>query len=563
VQVWEGKVFVGTLDGYLACLDAATGKEIWKQDTFIDRTAFYTITGPPQIAKDKVVIGNSGAEFGVRGYISAYDIETGKLAWRFFTVPGDPSKEPEHEEMTHAAKTWDAKSDWKSGGGGTVWGELAYDPMLNLLYVGTGNSSPYPSWYRSPAGGDNLFLVSILAINPDNGKLAWYYQTTPGESWDYTCTMNIVLADLTIKNKVRKVLMQAPKNGFFYVIDRATGELISAEKFVPVNWASKIDLKTGRPVLTEHGWYKDTLRYIFPGPAGGHNWQPMSYSPQTGLVYIPTLDWPFIYEPEPDYKFKPGQVNTGVNMWPAGENERKEWPEPEREVLKAWDPVTQKEVWRVSHEDQFNGGILSTSGNLVFQGTTAGQLIVYRADTGEKLKTIETGTGIMAAPATYTVEGEQYIAVMAGFGGALVGGPGEKTAVKKYRNTGRILAFKLGGGTTPLPAPQFRNTVVPEPPHMKPDKTMISNGKALYNNTCANCHNGFGKGHLSEFPDLSMLTKPVHDAFNEIVLEGTLSFYGMASFSDVLTEKNAGEIHQYLVSVQRERFVNSQLSENR
>jgi quinohemoprotein ethanol dehydrogenase len=554
VQVWDGKVFVGTLDGFLVCLDAGTGKELWRQDTFIDRHAFYTITGPPQIANGKVVIGNSGAEFGVRGYISAYDIETGNFAWRFFTVPGDPSKGPEHEEMKTAAKTWDLKSDWKAGGGGTVWGELAYDPKLNLLYVGTGNSTPYPTWYRSPAGGDNLYLVSILAINPDNGKLVWHYQTTPAEIWDFTCTMNIVLADITIGGKEREVLMQAPKNGFFYVIDRATGELLSAEKYVPVNWASHIDLKTGRPVLTEHGWYKDKPKHIFPGAAGGHNWQPMSYSPQTGLAYIPTLDLPFEYTNVAEYEFRNGYDNTGVILNPVSQYFGEDWHNPDGDVLKAWDPVTQKEKWRVKLPSSANGGVLSTSGNLVFQGTATGKLVVYRADTGEKLKEIETGTGIMAAPISYTVDGEQYIAVMAGYGGALLFFPDEHAAMSRYNNTGRILAFKLNGKETPLPSLRQRDPSVPEPPGMQLDAALVQQGNKIYTSLCFGCHFTFGKDHLGEIPDLSMMSQPVHDEFNEIVLKGKLSFYGMASFADVLTEKDAEAVHQYLVSVQRERF---------
>jgi len=569
VQVWNGKVFVGTLDGYLVCLDASNGKEIWKQDTFTDRKAFYTITGPPQIAKDKVVIGNSGAEFGVRGYITAYDIETGKFAWRFYTVPGDPANEPEHEEMVAAAKTWDPNSDWKAGGGGTVWGEYAYDPNLNLIYVGTGNSSPYPIWHRSPSGGDNLFLVSILAINPDNGKLKWYYQTTPGEIWDFTCTSNIVLADMEIEGRQRQVLMQAPKNGFFYVIDRATGELISAEKYVPVNWASHVDLKTGRPVLTEHGWYKDKAVYVFPGPAGGHNWFPMSYNPTTGLVYIPTLDLHFIFSPLSDYKFKPSNVNVGVDMAPVATHKglpdkhqalAKNWPEPEGEVLKAWDPVTQKEVWRVQLSSASNGGVLSTDGNLVFQGTPDGRLVIYKADTGEKLKEIETGTGIMAAPVTYTVDGEQYVAVMAGYGGVLGNFPDAEAALNKYTNTGRILAFKLKGTETPLPSVQQRITKIPEPPDMKLHADKITLGKQLYEAYCIHCHFIFGEEHRSEFPDLSMMTKAVHDDFDNIVLKGKLSFYGMANFSDVLTDKDADALHQYLISIQKERFKNNQLA---
>jgi quinohemoprotein ethanol dehydrogenase len=353
VQVWKGKVYVGTLDGWFYCLDAANGKILWKKDTFTDRSRSYTITGPPQIANKVVIIGNSGGEFGVRGYITAYDLDSGELKWRFFIVPGDPKNGFEHPEMEMASKTWDPNSMWEAGGGGTVWGQSAYDPELNLLYIGTGNSSPYLIWQRSPSGGDNLFLCSILAINPDNGKMVWYYQTTPGEIWDYTATMNIILADLDINGKPRKVLMQAPKNGFFYVLDRKTGELLSAEKYTRVNWASHVDMKTGRPVLTEQGWYKDEPKLVIPSLDGGHNWQPMSYSPVTKLVYIPEIVAPMVYIAEPAYKFKKGTFGTGLiyegTAPPFSVTTKKftsNHPDTvNKNFLKAWDPVQQKEVW--------------------------------------------------------------------------------------------------------------------------------------------------------------------------------------------------------------------------
>jgi quinohemoprotein ethanol dehydrogenase len=461
--------------------------------------------------------------------------------------------------METASKTWDPASDWKAGGGGTVWGEFAYDPILNLLFVGTGNSTPYPIWYRSPRGGDNLFLVSILAINPDNGKMVWYYQTTPGEIWDFTCTMNIVLADLTIKGKQRKVLMQAPKNGFFYVLDRLNGELISAEKYVPVNWASHIDMKTGRPVLTEHGMYKDSPKYIFPGAAGGHSWPAMSYSPQTGLVYIPTMDFPFVYKSVPGYKFHPGYDNTGVimNAFPLRDEFKylgEKWPTPEGDVLKAWDPVTQKEVWRAKLPGNVNGGVLSTNGNLVFEGTAMGQLVVYSADKGQKLKEIEVGTAIMAAPVSYEVNGEQYVAVMAGYGGAGLPWEGDDEAFKKYQNVGRIIAFKLNGTSTPLPPLKIRDSIVPEPPVKILDSQVIAKGQKVYLSLCEACHANFGKGHLSDFPDLSMMKLSTHNEFSNILLKGKLSYYGMADFSDVLAAADVEAVHQYLLSVQKERF---------
>ncbi|RYE75139.1 MAG: PQQ-dependent dehydrogenase, methanol/ethanol family, partial [Myxococcales bacterium] len=311
LQVWKGRVYVATLDGHLVSLDAASGRLLWKVDTLIDRDhRSYSITGPPQVAKDVVVIGNSGAEFGVRGYVTAYDLDTGAQRWRFFSVPGDPaSGPPEHPELVHALTTWSAKSDWASGLGGTVWGEMNYDPELYLLYVGTGNASPEAPWVRSPGGGDNLYLASILAIRPDTGRLVWHFQTTPGEMWDYTATQNMILADLEIDGRPRKVLMQAPKNGYFYVLDRATGEFLSGKPYVFTNWTTGLDAK-GRPTINPAATYEKAPALIFPTGAGGHNWPPMAFNPQTRLVYIPARESGMVMKPLPgDYRWKAGQAN--------------------------------------------------------------------------------------------------------------------------------------------------------------------------------------------------------------------------------------------------------------
>ncbi len=557
VQVWKGKVYVGVLDGYLVCIDAATGIVVWKVDAIIDRERFYTITGPPQVAGNVVVIGNSGAEFGVRGYITAYDLETGKQAWRFFTVPGDPKKDFEHPELEAASKTWDPNSNWESGMGGTVWGEMTYDPELNLLYVGTGNSSPYPIWFRSPTGGDNLYLSSILAINPDNGKLKWYYQTTPGEIWDYTATEAKILADLNISGKKRKVIMQDPKNGFFYVLDRKTGEFISAEKYTTVNWASHIDKKTGRPVLTGEGWYKDEPKLVYPFLGGGHNWQPMSFNPKTGLIYIPAMDIGFIYVSNKDFTYNRDD-NSGIDYFPVLEGTNYGGIKPkEAGRLVAWDPVKQKEIWRVNMKvPDANGGVLSTGSNLVFQGTTDGYFVVYNAKTGEKLKEIETGTGIMAGPVTYMVDGEQYVAVMAGFGGAELPFPPKDAAFWKYENKGRILAFKLGGTKVPIPAAKEKITMQ-DPPQKKLSADLIQKGELQYRKLCIFCHGGFGKEHISAYPDLANMSKNIHDQFREILLKGTLRSYGMADFADILNENDVEAIHQFLINMQQKIYSDS------
>jgi quinohemoprotein ethanol dehydrogenase len=558
VAVWKGKVYVGTLDGYMVCLNAADGKEIWRKDSFTDRTKAYTITSPPQVAGNIVMIGNSGGEYGVRGYITAYDLNTGDQKWRFFIVPGDPAKPYEHEEMKMAAATWDPKSSWETGGGGTVWGEAAYDPELNLLYVGTGNSTPYPIWYRSPSGGDNLFLASILAINPDNGKLVWHYQTTPGELWDYTATMNNILADIEINGKKRKVIMQAPKNGFFYVLDRATGELLSAEKYTRVNWASHVDLKTGRPVLTSQGgWYRDTPKLVIPYLGGGHNWPPMSYNPNTGLVYIPERASPQVYKAFDNYKWKPDEDNTAIDYsqtanWSIVKDQVKESLDTQTtESLLAWDPVKQKAAWKVTTGAP-DGGTLSTP-ELVFQGTRTGYLKVYNAGTGQLLKEIFTGTGIMAAPNTYRLDGEQYVAVMAAYGGAPTCCYPADAVFHEYENYGRLIVFKLGGVVTPLP-PKRNIGAIPPPPPITAGTEIIAKGSALYYQYCETCHGVGADGTNTLHPDLLRLPEAKHKLFADIVYGGLLAKSGMASFSNSLKPEDVEAIHQYIISQEHKAF---------
>ncbi len=560
VAVWEGKVYVGTLDGYLVCLDAGNGSVLWSQDTFTDRTKGYTITSPPQVAGSIVMIGNSGGEYGVRGYVTAYDLKTGEQKWRFWIVPGDPANGYESPEMEMASQTWDTNSHWETGVGGTSWGESAYDPQLNLLYVGTGNSTPYPIWFRSPSGGDNLFLSSILAINPDNGKLVWHYQTTPAEIWDYTATQNMIMADLAIHGKVRQVIMQAPKNGFFYVLDRATGELISAEKYTRVNWASHVDLKTGRPVLTEQGaWYKDKPKLVVPFLGGGHVWQPMSYNPVTGLVYIPERSVPQVFKAFENYKYRDDVDNTAIDygqMYKFKKNVPDQITKAEdtlrTESLLAWNPITQQTAWKVM-DGAPDGGTMSTA-ELVFQGTRTGYFNVFDARTGEKLKSIFTGTGIMAGPTTYMVNGEQYVAVMAAYGGAETAAYLPDAAFFQYQNKGRILAFKLGGGETPV-APKRTPIETPQPPSgIKIKNDLIAKGAAIYESYCETCHGRFGDRHLSQHPDLSKLTEAKHQFFNDIVLKGILSQNGMASFSNSLSEDDVDAIHHFLLSTQTDLY---------
>ncbi|MBV23580.1 MAG: PQQ-dependent dehydrogenase, methanol/ethanol family [Rhodospirillaceae bacterium] len=560
VAVWRGRVYAASLDGRLFALDAASGKVIWQADTFIDRTRPYTITGAPRIANNVVVIGNGGADYGVRGYITAYDLNSGEQAWRFFTVPGDPSKPFEHPEMAMASKTWDPDSRWDIGGGGTAWDSMVWDLELNLLYVGTGNGGPWDRNVRSPSGGDNLFLASILAINPDTGRLVWHYQTTPGESWGYTATQQMILADIEIDGKTRKVLMQAPKNGFFYVLDRETGELLSAEKYAIVTWASHVDLSTGRPAISEDAYYtvgKPAL--VLPGDGGGHNWQPMSYHPGTGLVYFTYFDDPTTFSKAETFEYVDGWHNQAAIVMPAGFGEdlsnitpttSTESSEASRNsFLVAWDPVKGQPAWKAPLSDGtfdgiVHGGVLSTAGNLVFQAKDDGNFTAYDAATGEVLHRIQTGNTIVAAPATYSIDGEQYVVVMAGWGGAVGGFYAPGAAVEKYVNDGRILAFKLGGGAVPLPPEREPPAAILELPALTASEETLKRGGTVFRKACHKCHRNLH----GIYPDLRRMTPDKHEMFLEIVRGGLLQEGGMASFADSLSEEDAQAIHDYLIA---------------
>lgn len=438
VALYRGRVYAGLLDGRLVALDAETGDVVWVRQT-TPRGGEYSITQAPRIVKGNVVIGNSGAEYGVRGYVSAYDAESGELQWRFHTVPGDPANGFESEVMAWAAGTW-AGEWWKLGGGGTVWDGMAYDPEADILYVGTGNGAPWSREHRSAGQGDNLFLASILALDPDDGDLYWHYQTVPGDDWDYTATQNIVLAELTVDGEERPVLMQAPKNGFFYVLDRLTGELISAEPFTHVTWAERIDMETGRPVETPEARYDERGAWLAPGPGGAHNWRPMSWNPDTGLVYIPGRNDHHFYRRNPYFSPVPGRFNTGLGGDRPREVEEPPAPEPPGFLL-AWDPVAGEERWRIPYDQGRNGGTLTTAGGLVFTGTATGRFLAYDARTGEELFEEELAPGI-GTPMTYELGGRQYVTVMAG--------QGESQGAE-----GRIWTFVLDG-SAPMPAVDSR-----------------------------------------------------------------------------------------------------------
>ena len=555
VAIWEGKIFVGTLDGRLIALNAQTGAVIWEKMTVNDSKP-YSITGAPRIIKDKVIIGNGGADFGVRGYVSAYDTDDGEMAWRFYTVPGNPDEGFENSAMEMASKTWKGAKWWEYGGGGTVWDSMAYDPDLDLLYIGTGNASPWNYKIRSPGGGDNLFVSSIVALRPETGEYVWHYQTTPGDNWDYTATQHIILADITIKGEARRVLMQAPKNGFFYVIDRTNGELLSAEKYVQATWASHIDLETGRPVKTELADYDEAEKLIFPGALGGHNWMPMSYNPKTGLVYIPAQELYMPMKKDDDYEYDAKGWNTAGDLTvmapPKNLLQLMLLARSIRGRLSAWDPVEQKEVWKQYLTLPWNGGILSTDGNLVFQGTSDGELVAYDAKSGEKKWSEDLKNGIVAAPITYSIDGRQYVTVVVGYGGVFALQAGLPPKNTGGPINGRIVTFALDGDLKLPERP--RNLEMPKPPAPIEDQASIARGEDLYHWECHMCH-GAGAVGGGVLADLRYMSAETHEKFNAITLGGLYVDKGMVGFASRLSEQDVEDIHAYLIQRANETYL--------
>jgi len=551
VAVWQGKVYVGALDGRLIALDAATGRLQWSVQT-TDPAKRITITQAPRIVRGRVIIGMSGGEFNSRGYISAYDAATGRRLWRFYTVPGDPSKPFEQPILAKAAKTWSGQW-WKLGGGGTTWDAIAYDPELDLLYFGTDNGDPWNAKFRSENRGDNLFLTSIIAVRPETGRYVWHYQVVPGDEWDFSATQQIILADIRIDGRIRKVLMQAPKNGFFYVLDRRSGQLLSAKAFTVVNWAEGIDLRTGRPIEKSGIRYSETGKpwVSVPGAMGGHSWQPMSYSPATGLVYIPTNEAGFPYVPESSFNPKPRGMNNGLDKAagdvPDDPAARAQIVAGQKGYIVAWNPVQAREAWRIDLKGPWNGGLLSTAGNLLFQGNASGSFSAYRADNGQLLWSQPAQTGIVAAPMTYEVQGVQYVAVMAGWGGVYPLVAGELSEISgKQHNVSRLLVYRLGG-TDALPPDPYSGPVL-NPPGDTADLATRDAGHRLYANFCGDCHGARAHGG-GVLPDLRTSGLLGTDAWFDVVLGGVLKDQGMASFSNVLDHTQAAAIRSWVISV--------------
>jgi quinohemoprotein ethanol dehydrogenase len=549
LAMWNGKIIIATLDGRLIGLDARTGKPVWTVQTTPSDMP-YSITGAPRVFDGKVVVGNSGGDLGVRGFAIAYDADTGKKLWKFFLTPnptGKPDGEASDSVMTMIGKTW-SDGMWKQlGGGANPWDSIAYDPKLNMVYIGTGNGSPLSWHHRSGSKGDNLFVCSIVAVDATTGQYKWHYQMVPEEDWDYTCTSSIVTADLKIKGKTRQVLMQAPKNGFFYVIDRKTGQFLSAEPIAPVNWATRIDPKTGRPTINPAAHYGTEPVLVTPGPGGAHNWFPMGYSPRTKLAYLPVYESGLAYGLDPNFKPQAFRSNAGWGGYTGDALKKrneimKEVVAMDKAFLMAWDPVAQKVAWKVQLPRHGNGGVMITASDLVFEGTTKQTFAAFDAKDGKVLWEMPVQSAPVGGGITYMLDGVQYIAINAGWGGGAA--QVERGAgIELPRASARLLVFKLGGNVQ-LP-PIKPEAKVEEPPRSNASEATIAKGAQLFAQTCAVCH---GQQAMGGVKDLRKMTRETHGKFNDIVLKGLYQDKGMASFADLLKQEDADAIHAYLIA---------------
>jgi quinohemoprotein ethanol dehydrogenase len=533
----DGKIIWGTIDGRLMAVNAKTGEKVWEARV-TDPKLQYSITGAPRIGDGLVFIGVGGAEFYTRGFLVAYDVKTGRQAWKFYTVPGDPAKGPDGEAsdnvMPMAAKTWNGKW-WQKGGGGSTWDGIVYDPKSDLVIFGTGNGLPWPAALRSPGGGDNLFTSSIVAVHAKTGKYKWHYQATPMDGFDFDNTAPLTLADLTVDGQRKHVVMQAPKNGVFYVIEAATGKVVSADPYVPkINWALGFDQANNwRPILNPEANYGKTGKGFWLLPSQAHVWYPQSFNPQTGLIYVPARRGVGSFYAEEGGRILGNQM-VDVSMGRPPEGKKPEVENPGAYLL-AWDPVARKAAWE-QREGSGNAGTLTTAGNLVFQGMPGKKFGAFRADTGQKVWAIDTQGNVVPGPVTYLLDGVQYIAVISSASTGFAAAAGKN----------RLLVYKLNGDVQLPPAPPEPPQVL-NPPADFGDAAMHAHGQDLYQRNCTGCHEG---GRIfSGFPDLNYtvaLNAP--DLFKAIVVDGALAENGMISFKNSLKPEDAEAIRSYLTA---------------
>ncbi|WP_374528511.1 PQQ-dependent dehydrogenase, methanol/ethanol family [Novosphingobium sp.] len=555
VALYGDKVYVGTLDGRLVALDQKTGKVAFEKVVVPDQQN-YTITGAPRVVKGKILLGSGGAEYKARGYLAAYDPQTGDELWKFHTVPGNPADGFENKAMEEAAKTWGNSKWWELGGGGTVWDSITYDPATNLVFFGTGNAEP---WNPSANGraGDSLYTSSIVAVDADTGEYKWHFQETPEDRWDYDSDAQITVADIDVNGQKRHVVLHAPKNAYFYVLDAKTGEFLSAKPFAPQTWTTGIDPKTGRPTINPEAKYEQTGKpfLALPGAGGAHSWQPMSYSPKSGLVYIPANLAAMPYMAAKDWKASDIGFQTGMDgatvAAPADKAVREGAKAATTGALIAWDPVKQQEAWRVTHTGPWNGGTLATAGNVVFQGNADGYFVAYSADKGTKLWSFPTQTGVIAAPMTYMVDGEQYVAILVGWGGVwdiATGVVAKKSAAAQ--NVSRLLVFKIGGKGQ-LPPMKPLAALPLDPPAFTGTPEQVARGANNFARYCSVCHGDAALGGALN-PDLrhsAYIAAP--EGIRAVVIDGVLMQSehpkGMVSFKSVFKPEDVEDIRQYLV----------------
>ena len=554
VALYRDKVYVGTIDGRLVALDRKTGAQLWSAQT-TPKDGPYAITGAPRVAGGKVVIGNAGSEYAVRGFLSAYEAGTGALAWKTYMVPGDPSKPFEQEALRRAAETWSGRW-YEAGGGGSPWDPIVYDPTLDLVYVGTANANPWYPELRGDKEGDNLYASSIVAINASTGLIAWYYQTTPGDSWDYDATQPITLADLTIDGRPRKVLMQPNKNAFLYVIDRENGKLISATPYASMTWATGID-SSGRPIVNPAA--KPTVAGVLVSPPdyGAHNWNPTSFSPTTGFLYLSVTDGGvLLHVVDPKFKLNANDRTMGIDPRYAGPlKARRDSAPPAKGRLVAWNPVTKREAWRVEHPGLRSGGTLSTAGNLVFQGRGDGIFAAYRATDGKVLWKFDAQVGIAAAPMTYAIDGVQYVAILAA-------PPGYYVDPKIRLGPGRLLVFALDGQAALVPNPIKLPLPIPLPTFaVQASPAEITEGGGLFFQYCRRCHNpDFNYVKSGSIPDLRRSNEATHATFEQIVRGGARRTLGMPSFAKDIDSDQVRMIHAYVLDQARHASAVSNLA---